>query len=81
MAKADAELWILRKLLEAARLEVEVGVHGLVNEDGKVEARKKLGTTLCGNLRKLCAATVCPDVSDCKNAGVLLWLESAQERS
>jgi hypothetical protein len=76
MAKADPKLGILRKFLEAARLEAEVSVHGLVNEDGEVEARKKLGTMFCRNLRQLFATAVCPNVSNCKNARVFSWLES-----
>jgi hypothetical protein len=79
MAKTDTELGILSKLLKAARLEVEMRVHSLVNEDGEIEAREKPGTMACWHLRKLGAVAECPNVSDSENPSVLVRLEAAQE--
>jgi hypothetical protein len=79
MAKPDTKLRIPRKLLESAGRKIEVCVHGLVNEDGEIQAGKKPRAMVCGNLGKLGAAAVCPNVADCKDTGVLLRLEPSNK--
>ena len=74
-AKPNTKLGIARKLLESARRKMKVRVHGLINEHREIQTGKKLRAMIRGNLGKLGAAAVCPNVADRKDAGVLLRLE------